>query len=122
MAHLRISSITVEYVRVPVAALDDEGVLYDPTEDTVEIAFTTGEDVEPESAEDDGDGWQAAEWETSELVTLNVGATSVVTPYKARLLVGPGGLVLEDGDYTAWVKVTSAPEIPVRAAGRVIVS
>jgi hypothetical protein len=123
MRHLRISSLSTEYVRIPVATLDDAGALADPTGDGVEIAFTTGEDIEPGSIDDEGDGWEPADWETSELVTVDVGATRVATPYKARLLVGPDyGTLLDDGEYTVWVKVTTGSETPVRAAGRLIVS
>lgn len=115
MRHLRISSLSKEYVRIPVAALNDAGVLTDPTANTVAIAFTAGEDTEPTS-------FTAAAWETSESVQVDVGGQLVATPYKARILVGPGALVLADGEYTAWVKVTSGAEIPVIAAGKVIVS
>lgn len=115
MQHLRISSLSKEYVRIPIATLDDTGALTDPTGNTVTVAFTTGEDTEPSS-------FTAATWETSEEVQVEVGGTLVNTPYKARILVGPGALVLTDGEYTAWVKIAAGTEIPVIAAGRVIVS
>lgn len=113
--HLRISSLSKEYVRIPVATLGDDGESADPTVNVVAIAFTAAEETEPSS-------FNAATWETSELVDVDVGGIRIRTPYKARILVGPGGLVLADGEYTAWVKVTAGSEIPVRAAGRVIVS
>lgn len=124
MQHLRISSLSTEYVRVPVAMLDDDGVLTDPSAEDVEIAFTIGEHVEPEdSGLDEALGWEAAEWETSELVAVEVGAGRASTPYKARILVGPGGTVLTDGEYTVWVKIATDAETIVRACRhRLIVS
>lgn len=115
MRHLRIPSLSKVYVRIPVATLDDVGALVDPTANVVTIAFTAGEDTEPTA-------FNAATWETSENVQVEVGGSLVDTPYKARLLVGPGALVLADGEYTAWVKIAAGSEIPVLAAGRVIVS
>jgi hypothetical protein len=114
--HLRVSSLSTEYIRVPVAALDDEGALVDVTGMDVELAFVdTGVEPDDESGSED---WWEADWETSELAWVDVGATRVQTPYKARVLIGPAGDVdLGDGTFDVWVRITDQVEVPVRLAG-----
>lgn len=97
---LRISSLTKEYVRVPVAAREGSDDV-DPTATTVVMAFTL-DGAEPSS-------WQTASWETD--------ADTDPDTYYARCLIGPGGTItLTEGSYTVWVKVTDSPEIPVMRA------
>ena len=96
---LKISSESLEYVRVPVSATDN-GASVDPTDDTVNMAFLAS-GIEPDVAD-----WQTAEWETDN------------GTYYARCLVGPGGTIeLENGKYVVWVKIIDNPEIPVRSVG-----
>ena len=103
MALLAISSLSKEYVRVRVYA-ETNGVAVNPTADTVEMAFISG-DTEPTSPD-----WKAASWETD--------TTTEPDTYYARCLVGPGGTVtLADGLYQVWVRVTDSPEIPVKKSG-----
>ena len=95
-----ISSESLEYVKVWVDA-KRSGVSFDPTGDNVEMAFTTGPDVEEAD-------WNESSWET------------IGRKYYARCLVGPGGAIeLEDGSYEVWVRITDDPEIPVLKAGAI---
>lgn len=91
-----ISDLSTVYVKSRVIATKN-GAAYDPTGDTVEVAFKAP-GVDPT-----GPDWHAASWETSG------------TNYYARLLVGPGagGLVLAVGTYHMWVRITDNPETPV---------
>ena len=108
MPALTISSLSKEYVRVRVSARED-GVVVNPTADTVEMAFTLL-DAAPV-----GGDWKTAEWETD--------ATTNPDTYYARCLVGPGGTVtLAAGTYRIWVRVTDAPEVPVKRSGILIVT
>lgn len=96
---MNISSLSTEYIKVPVTATVS-GVAINPTTDTVQFAFTAA-DVNPVLAD-----WKSGTWETSGGV------------YYARCLVGPAGTVtLAAGDYWVWLKVTDNPEVPVRAVG-----
>ncbi len=98
---LRISSTSLEYLRSKVTA-EENGVVVDPTSSAVQWAFATvGEDP---------DTWYAGTWEQDG------------TDYYARCLVGPSGTVeLTDGKYDAYVKVSIAPEAPVKKVGLLIV-
>jgi hypothetical protein len=96
---LRQEIDSLEYVKVPVSATVS-GEAYDPTNDTVQMAFTERY-TDPVSGD-----WKTADWEI-------VGST-----YYARCLVGPGGTVtLTVGDYKVWVKITDNPEVPIKPAG-----
>ncbi len=95
---MRLSSLSREYVRVPVTANAD------PTASPVELAFVLDGEPGPQD-------WVVGSWE-------KVGST-----YFARALVGPGGdKVLADGTYSVWVRVTAPPEVPVFRAGLLAVS
>lgn len=97
---MNISTASTEYVRVNVSALIG-GTIHDPTGDPVSMAFI------PSSADPTDPDWHPGTWETAGNV------------YKALCLVGPanGGVVLPDGQYAVWVKVTDSPEVPVLRAG-----
>jgi hypothetical protein len=100
----RIDSTSKEYVRVPVEATNN-GLVVNPTADTVEMAFPAVT-VDPA-----GGDWKAATWETD--------STGTPVRYWARCLVGPGGTVtLAVGLYDVWVRITDAPEIPVKKSGQ----
>lgn len=101
---IRVSSLSTQYVKVPIRIRED-GVFIDPTVNPVELAYAaTG--VEPaESA------WVTGSWETDN------------GRYYARVNTGPDGDVNPgDGTWTLWVRVTRAPEIPVTAAGTVVIT
>lgn len=107
-APLVISSLSKEYVRVRVFA-KNAGAAVNPTADVVEMAFKS-DGTEPSTPD-----WKTAAWETD--------ATTDPDTYYARCLVGPGGTVtLTDGSYDVWVRVTDSPEIPVKKAGRLVVT
>jgi hypothetical protein len=103
---LTISSTSTEYVRVPVAS-ERSGAAYDPTGDTVQLAFLAGAGA-PQSGD-----WKAASWDTD--------ATTYPATYHAQCLIGPAGgtVTLTAGIWTVWVKVTDSPETPVRRAGQI---
>ena len=104
---LVISALSLEYVRVPVAA-KQAGAVVNPTADTVTMAFSAA-GVDPVAGD-----YKTASWETD--------ATTTPSTYYARCLVGPAGTVtLAAGTYEVWVKVTDSPEIPVKRSGTLIV-
>jgi hypothetical protein len=84
----QVPSISREYLHVPVTGATDSM--------PVHIAIVA-RDTEP--ADDD---WNAATWDGSD----------------AKLLIGPGSdMVLTDGVYSVWVRVTASPEQPALKAG-----
>lgn len=100
-----ISTASLEYVRVRVAA-QKLGVWFDPTVDTVQMAFI------PSAATPAGADWKTALWDTD---TSTVPAT-----YRAQCLVGPAGTItLAAGTYTVWIKIADSPETPVKRAGQI---
>lgn len=107
MATLVISALSLEKVRARVSAKNN-GVVVNPTADTVQMAFTVA------GADPIAGDWKTAEWETD--------ATTEPDTYYARCLVGPAGTVtLAAGMYQAWVKITDSPEIPVKRSGLLVV-
>lgn len=87
---LSIPSVSREYVHIPVTGGSNST--------PVELAVIPSTQEEPAT----GDWHTADVWD---------GTT-------AKLLIGPGGtLTLADGTYRVWVRVTSAPEIPVLRSG-----
>lgn len=94
------SALSTQFVQVQVQATVN-GAPYNPTNDPVAFAFTElTTPVTPPAAGD----WQPGVWET------DPGPV-----YWAGILVGPanGGFALAQGSWTAWVKITDNPEIPV---------
>jgi hypothetical protein len=104
VAGITISSLSTVYVQVPVLATID-GVLYNPTADEVQMAFTAN-GANPVT-------WNTASW------TSGPGTGS----YLAECLVGPGsgGVDLATGTWSLWVKITDNPEIPVINAGLLVI-
>lgn len=91
-----ISDLSTVFVKSRITATKN-GLDYNPTGDTVEVAFKAP-GTDPAAPD-----WHAGTWETA--------GTNV---YYVRLLVGPvGGLVLAAGTYRMWVRVTDSPEVPV---------
>lgn len=94
----------LKYVRVPMSA-QKSGAAYDPTADTVTMAFIAG------PAAPAGGDWKTASWDAD--------ASTYPPTYYAQCLVGPAGTVtLAAGTWTVWVKVTDSPEVPVERAGQ----
>jgi hypothetical protein len=93
--------LSLEYVSVPVSATTLSGAAYNPTGDTVQMAFMPQATQVPQSSD-----WQAAVWSTV--------AANVLFPYSASCLVGPGGTItLGIGTYVMYVKIGDYPEVPV---------
>lgn len=104
---LTLSVLSLEYVKIPVAAIK-LGSPVDPTGDVIAMAFPVS-GVEPVAGD-----WKTGSWEIS---TYNG-----VTTYLARCLVGPGGAIaLAIGTYDIWIKITDNPEIPVIHAGQLVI-
>lgn len=104
---LLISSLTTEYVRVPVSATE-AGVAVSPVSDTVDMAFVTAGSVP-----DDLD-WASASWEQD---------ASTGTLY-ARTLVGPDGgdvTLSSGGPYDIYVRIADNPETIVHRVGALAV-
>jgi hypothetical protein len=86
-----------EYVGAEVSATV-QGQAYNPTNDVVEFAFTTG------SA-------RPATWYTGGWDGTNAGSGA----YRAQVLIGPGspGPTLTPGKYAVWLRITDNPEQPI---------
>ena len=106
---LGISQLATLYYKVPVSATY-EGESVDPTGLTVQFAFM------PQASQVPADGdWVSGSWETI--------PTSLLYPYSARCLVGPGGAItLGTGMYVAYTKITGSPEIDVEPVGYLEIS
>ena len=94
-----ISTLSLVYARAKVTVIVD-GQIYDPTGDTVQMAFLP-------KYQDPGSGdWKAAVWETA--------GSGPTVAYYACCLIGPSGTItLGQGTYVKWTKVIDNPEIPV---------
>jgi hypothetical protein len=100
------SALSTEYVKVRVSSTL-KGAIYNPTSDQVQMAFLTSQTATPQNSD-----WVTGSWETA--------ANPQATRFYARVLVGPyGNVALSKGTYYVWVRVTDAPEIPVRLAGTI---
>jgi hypothetical protein len=104
---LVIPSLSTEYIRVRVSAIGS-GEPVNPTTVPVSMAFME-DGVEPGSSD-----WNAGIWDTD--------ATTDPPTYYALCLIGPGGVVLGDGQYRVWTRVEDTPENAARPAGRLVVT
>jgi hypothetical protein len=85
---------------VPVSVTAPVGI--NPTGDTVLMAFLPV----PPPAQPTALEWINASWQ------------SFTAPYIALCLVGPGGATtLTQGQWYVWIKITAAPEVPVKYCG-----
>lgn len=101
---ISISHLSLQYVGVPVKALALDGTTFNPTGNTVQMAFMPQATQAPQNTD-----WQTAIWATR--------SGNILEPYAAECLVGPGGTIqLAIGTYIIYVKITSSPEIPVMQA------
>lgn len=104
MSHLSLKN----YI-VPVAATK-AGVPYNPTSDTVQFAFMPSATQVPQSSD-----LVTGSWETN--------SASILYPYNAKCLVGPGGAItLGIGTYVVYQKTTDNPEIPFDIVGYLQIS
>lgn len=93
-----ISSLSLEYVKVPVSGTES-GDTIDVSGLTVRMAFVAI-GAEP----------VAGDWKTASVETAD-------GRYLARCLVGPAGTVtLADGTYQPWIEITDSPEVVKRPA------
>lgn len=95
MAVPKISSLSVEYLKVPItstlAAAELDGLV-------VQLA------VVPDGQEPVTGDWKTGTW---------IGT-------HAAVLIGPGATItLTDGTYDVWVKITATPETPVLLSGSI---
>ncbi|MFE9127090.1 hypothetical protein ACFYOF_16995 [Streptomyces sp. NPDC007148] len=92
-----------EYVGAEVSATV-QGQPYNPTNDLVEFAFTSGS-ARPTD-------WYPGGWESTE-------PSTAISSYRAQILIGPGspGPSLEPGRYMTWLRITDSPEQPVVQIG-----
>ena|SRR5215469_6472611 len=101
---IAVNHLSLQYFGVPVNTVTITGAAYNPTGNTVQMAFMPQATQPPGSSD-----WQTAIWGTN--------SANVLEPYTAFCLIGPGGTIqLGTGTYVVYVKVTSNPEIPVVAA------
>jgi len=103
---------STEFIQFQVTATNLDGAAYNPTGDSVAVAFvpvtSPASPVDPTDAE-----WNTASWTTD----LNGN-------YWAGILVGPenGGVNLGAGNYIGVVRVTDNPAIPVRPGCYLIIT
>ena len=104
LTSIGMSHLSLKYYIVPVAATK-AGVPYNPTGDTVQFAFM------PQATQVPGNSdWVSGSWDTV--------SGSVLYPYNAKCLVGPGGTItLGIGTYVVYQKTTDSPEIPYDIVG-----
>jgi hypothetical protein len=107
VASVTKSRLDTRFVQVPVQAVIG-GESYDPTADTVQLAFMAGWAL-PGSGD-----WHTGSW---------TGSTAPGT-YLAQCLVGPanGGIDLAPGTYDIWVQITDNPEVPVISTGTLVIT
>jgi hypothetical protein len=101
---LTVSALSTEYVQIRVSATVNGVSGYNPTADSVQMAFLASGN--PTSGD-----WHTGLWETI--------SSSGGQIFLAQCLVGPGsgGVPLAANTYNVWLKVTDNPEVPVRNVG-----
>lgn len=103
---LVISSLSTEYVVVPVNAVYD-GNPIDPVTNTVQFSFTTGYGIKPTI-------WNLGVWDPNPIQGIW---------YNAKCLIGPGpdAIPLEPGTYTVWIMINDDPEVPIKQTGTIVI-
>lgn len=95
---MKLSALSQQYYPVTISAVLNSAP-HDPTGDAVQFSFAQ-EGVEPSV-------WHSGIWETW------TGGPYAV----AKVLIGPGAVVVAAGSYVVWIKVTDSPETPVFSPG-----
>jgi hypothetical protein len=100
-----MSHLSLKYYIVPVTATK-AGAPYNPTSDTVQFAFMPTPVQVPQNAD-----LVTGSWDTNPY--------SLLYPYNAKVLVGPGGTItLGIGTYIVYQKTNDSPEIPFDIVGQ----
>jgi hypothetical protein len=97
----RVSSLSVEWGRMPVWARENGQDVDLATTTTVEVAFTADDGTQPPTPPETTD-WSAGEWEVDEEFNVT---------YARGLLEGK-----DPGTYRMWIRISGAgvaPEVPV---------
>ena len=96
------SHLSLDDFIIPVSTPLSVGTNPDIALDVVQFQFVLGS---PPRANPTDDGWLDGFWLGSQ-----------TSPYLAAIAVGPGGAItLKPGTYTAWIKITDNPTVPVAA-------
>lgn len=104
-----MSHLSLKYYIVPVSA-SDAGVPVNPTSDLVQFAFMPTPTQVPQPSD-----LVTGSWETN--------PSSILFPYNAKCLVGPGGTItLGIGTYVVYQKTTDDPQIPFDIVGYLQIS
>lgn len=108
---LSIYAISTPFIEVTIT--NEQGV--NPTGDVVEFAFLgpyTTVSQANEAVPSASTTWYTGAWQ------------SLVSPYVATILIGPGSgaAVLTAGAYLVLVRVTDSPEVPVLYSGPMVVT
>jgi len=101
---ISMSHLSLKYYIVPVAATK-AGASHNPTGDVVQFAFMPTATQVPGPSD-----LVSGSWDTN--------PSSVLFPYSAKCLVGPGGTItLGIGTWVVYQKTTDSPEIPYDIVG-----
>jgi hypothetical protein len=104
-----MSHLSLKYYIVPVSATR-AGSAYNPTGDTVQFAFMPTATQVPTPSD-----LVSGSWETN--------TSSILFPYNAKVLVGPGGTItLGIGTWIVYQKTSDSPEIPFDIVGQLQIS
>ena len=104
-----MSHLSLKYYIVPVAATK-AGASYNPTSDVVQFAFMAQPTQVPQPSDLVTGSWEA-------------NPSSILFPYNAKCLVGPGGTItLGIGTWIVYQKTTDNPEIPFDIVGQLQIS
>jgi len=103
------SVLSTRYCQVRVLATLPDGSAYNPTADTVKMAFMP---KPPDNVPGTSD-WHSGSW-----------AVAGNGAYFAQCLVGPtnGGVSLTEGEYTVWIQILDNPEVPTEPVGTLTIS
>ena len=103
------SVLSTRYCQVRVLATNPDGTAYNPTGDTVRMAFMA---KPPDTVPGAGD-WHNGSW-----------SVAGNNAYFAQVLVGPanGGVALTEGVYSVWLQVVDNPEEPTEPVGELTIS
>ncbi len=108
LPQISFSSLSTDYINIPIKATGDTGLPINPTSDPVAFAFKAV-NVDPGSGD-----WTAGSWDTY----LPFGSK-----YVAKILIGPAASVNPGvGVWIAWMKITDNPEVPVRQVAELTIT